>query len=38
MNGRNEGEGKKTKFSLMVQSDDILLAKLSNPKSNHNSK
>jgi hypothetical protein len=31
-----KGKEKKT-FNLMVQGDDILLAKLSNPKSNHNS-
>jgi hypothetical protein len=37
MNEKNEGEGKKT-FNLMVQGDDIILAKLFNPKSNHNSK
>jgi hypothetical protein len=36
MNKKNEGKEKKT-FNLMVQGDNILLAKLSNPKSNHNS-
>jgi hypothetical protein len=29
---------KKKTFNLMVQGDDIILAKLSNPKSNHKSK
>jgi len=38
MNERNEGEEKNHTFNLMVQNDDIILAKLSNPKSNHNSK
>jgi hypothetical protein len=38
MNEKNEGEEKKIKLNLMVQGDDIILAKLSNPKSNHNSK
>jgi hypothetical protein len=33
-----EMKGKKKPFSLMVQGDDIILAKLSNPKSNHKSK
>jgi hypothetical protein len=35
MNERNEGE--KKRFNLMVKGDDIILAKLSNPKSNHKS-
>jgi hypothetical protein len=38
MNEKNEGEGKKKTFNLMVQGDDIILAKLSNLKSNHKSK
>jgi hypothetical protein len=38
MNERNEGEGKKKSFDLMVQGDGIIHANLSNPKSNHNSK
>jgi len=38
MNERNEREEKKLTINLMVQGDDILLVKLSNPKSNHNSK
>jgi hypothetical protein len=37
MNEKMKGKEKKT-FNLMVQGDDILLAKLSNPKSNHNYK
>jgi hypothetical protein len=37
MNERNEGE-EKTVFNLMVQGDGIVLANISNPKSNHNSK
>jgi hypothetical protein len=36
MNERDEGEEKTHTFDLMVR--DIILAKLSNPKSNHNSK
>jgi hypothetical protein len=36
MNEKNEG--KKKTFNLMIQGDDIILAKLSNPKSNHKSK
>jgi hypothetical protein len=38
MNEKNERERKKKTFNLMVQGGDILLAKLSNPKSNYNSK
>jgi hypothetical protein len=37
MNERNEGEEKNHTINLMVQSDYIILAKLSNPKLNHNS-
>jgi len=37
MNERNEGEGKKKTFNLMVQGDDNILAKLYNSRSNHNS-
>jgi hypothetical protein len=33
-----KGRKKKPPFNLMVQGDDIIVAKLSNPKSNHNSK
>jgi hypothetical protein len=36
MDERNEGEEKKHTFNFMVQGDDILLAKISNLKSNHN--
>jgi hypothetical protein len=36
VNERNEGEEKKHTINLMVQGDDILFVKLSNPKSNHN--
>jgi hypothetical protein len=38
MNEKNEGEGEKKTFNLMVQGDDIILTKFSNPKSNYNSK
>jgi hypothetical protein len=31
-------ERKKKTFNFMIQGDNILLAKLSNPKLNHNSK
>jgi hypothetical protein len=37
MNEKMKGKEKKT-FNLMVQGDDIILAKLCNTKSNHNSK
>jgi hypothetical protein len=33
-----KGREKEKTFNLMVQGDDIIFAKLSNPKSNHNSK
>jgi hypothetical protein len=36
MDGRNEREEKKHTFIFMVQGDDILLAKISNLKSNQN--